>query len=449
MRRRLLIVEDEKNTRDGLKWALESKPLEIDLAANGDEAWERIQRQSYDLVISDIKMPGLIDGMELLKRIKGRSPTVAVIMLTGHGSIESARDAIKMGASNYLTKPVDLDEINNEIDRCLQSQAMREENMALRQELESHYGFHNIIGSSPPMHKVFEQVRLASAAKSTVLIQGESGTGKELVAGALHYNSPRKNAPLIKINCGAVAQSLLESEIFGHEKGAFTHAFAQKPGRFELANGGSLFLDEISETTPEFQVKLLRVLQEGEFERVGGAQTIRVDVRVIAATNRNLEEEVKEGRFREDLFFRLNVIQITLPPLRRRVEDIPLLIHHFVKQVCEENGRPIIDVTPRAMAAFQNYAWPGNVREVRNVIESIIVMSRSKEIGLKDLPDRIANDTSGAQTITLQAGASLKDAERELIRLTLVSCGGNRAEAARILGIGRKTLYRKIDDYGL
>ena len=448
MRRRLLIVEDEKNTRDGLKWALESKPLDIELAASGDEAWERMKREDFHLVITDIKMPG-IDGMALLQRVKERSPATDVIVITGHGSIESARDAIKMGASNYLTKPVDLDELNNEIDRCLHSQAMREENMALRQQLESHYGFENIIGASAPMQKIFDQIKLVAPAKSTVLVQGESGTGKELIAGAIHYNSPRKNTPLIKVNCGAVSQSLLESEIFGHERGAFTHAFAQKPGRFELANGGTLFLDEVSETSLEFQVKLLRVLQEGEFERVGGTETIRVDVRVVAATNRTLEEEVRSGRFREDLFFRLNVIQINLPPLRERSEDIPLLVHHFVRQVCEENSRPILDVTPRAMAALQSFSWPGNVREVRNVIESIIVMSRSREITLKDLPDRIRQESNSSHAITLRAGSTLKDAEKELIRLTLVSCGGNRAEAARILGIGRKTLYRKIEEYAL
>ncbi|MCX7047955.1 MAG: sigma-54 dependent transcriptional regulator, partial [Candidatus Sumerlaeota bacterium] len=371
MRRRLLIIDDEKNTRDGLKWALESKPLEIDLAADGAEAWDRIRRQDYHIIITDIKMPG-VDGMELLRRIKERAPQTDVIMLTGHGTIESARDAIKMGAANYLTKPVDLDEIGNEVDRCLQSQEMREENVALRQQLETHYGFENIIASSPPMMKVFEQVRLVSQARSTVLLQGESGTGKELIAGAIHYHSPRKNMPLIKVNCGALSPTLLESEIFGHEKGAFTHAFAQKAGRFELANGGTLFLDEVSETTPEFQVKLLRVLQEGEFERVGGAETLKVDVRVVAATNRNLEGLVKEGRFREDLYFRLNVIQITLPPLRDRPEDIPLLAHHFVKEVSQENSREIMDVTPRAMAALQSYSWPGNVRELHNVIESVI-----------------------------------------------------------------------------
>jgi two-component system response regulator AtoC len=448
MRRRLLIVDDEKNTRDGLKWALESKPVAIDLAADGDEAWERIRKQEYHVVITDIKMPGK-DGMELLRLVKERYPDTDVVMLTGHGTIESARDAIKMGAANYLTKPVDLDEIGNEVDRCLRGQAMRDENAALRQQLESHYGFDNIVGVSQPMRRVFEQVRLVASARSTVLVQGESGTGKELIAGAVHYHSPRRNMPLIKVNCGALSGSLLESEIFGHEKGAFTHAIAQKPGRFELANGGSLFLDEISETSPEFQVRLLRVLQEGEFERVGGVETLRVDVRVIAATNRHLDQMVKEGRFREDLFFRLNVIQIRLPPLRERAEDIPLLVHHFVKQVCDENGREVMDVAPRAMAAFQSYAWPGNVRELRNVIESIVVMSRGKEIGPKDLPEKIRKETGASQTVTLKAGSSLKDAERELIRLTLVSRGGNRAEAARILGIGRKTLYRKIEEYGL
>jgi len=448
MRRKLLIVDDEKNTRDGLKWALESKPFDVDLAADGQEAWDRIRKQHYDVVITDLRMPG-VDGMELLKRIKERSPATDVILLTGHGTIESARDAMKMGAAHYLTKPVDLDEIGLEIDRCLTQQAMREENVQLRQQLESHYGFENIIGTSGAMQKVFEQVRLVASARSTVLLQGESGTGKELIAGAIHYNSPRKNMPLIKVNCGAISETLLESELFGHEKGSFTHAFTRKAGRFEMANGGTIFLDEISETSAEFQVKLLRVLQEGEFERVGGAETLRVDVRVIAATNSNLEALVKEGKFREDLFFRLNVIQITLPPLRDRAEDILLLVHYFVRQVCEENGREIMDVLPRAMAILQSYSWPGNVRELRNVIESIIVMSRSKEIAPKDIPQRIRQESNAGQTITLRPGSSLKDAERELIRLTLVSCGGNRAEGARILGIGRKTLYRKIDEYGL
>ena len=448
MRRRLLIVDDEKNTRDGLKWALESKPLDIDLAADGEEAWERARKQNYDVIITDLKMPGM-DGMALLSKVKERAPNTEILILTGHGTIESAVDAMKMGAANYMIKPINLDEVGAQVDRCLTNKEMREENIALRQELESHYGFDNIIGSSAAMAEVFDQVRLVASARSTVLIQGESGSGKELIAGAIHYSSPRKNMPLIKINCGAVSESLLESEIFGHEKGAFTHAFARKPGRFELANGGTLFLDEISETSPEFQVKLLRVLQEGEFERVGGVDTLKVDVRVLAATNRNLAKLVEEGKFREDLFFRLNVIQITLPPLRKRPEDIPMLAHHFVSEICGENDREIMDITPRAMAILQSYTWPGNVRELRNTIESIVVMSRSKEITPNEIPEKLKQESNAAQTVTLRSGSTLKDAERELIRLTLISSGGNRAEAARTLGIGRKTLYRKIDEYEL
>ncbi len=448
MKRRIVIADDERNTREGLKWAIEGKGVEVSVAADGQEALDILATRDVDLVIADLKMPK-VDGMELLHRIKEDYAGTEVIVLTGHGTVESAVEAMKIGAYDYVMKPVNLDELNLLVERALMLRSMKEENLELHRRLDERYGFDKIIGRSQAMMKVFRKIKQVAPSKATVLIQGESGTGKELIASAIHYNSPRKNKPFIKINCGALSPTLLESELFGHEKGAFTDAYKQKQGRFELANEGTIFLDEVSETTREFQVKLLRVLQEQEFERVGGTRTIKVDVRVITATNRNLEECVKEGRFREDLFYRLDVIQINVVPLRERTEDIPLLVNAILKEFCQEYGKEMLEVSPKVMSIFQQYHWPGNVRQLRNVIEGLVVMATSREIMPKSLPEEIRREVDRARFLKIKTGSTLKDAERELIKATLLDVNGNKAKAARMLGLGRKTLYRKLKEYRL
>jgi len=446
MKRRIVIADDEKNTREGLKWAIEGKGVEVALAADGQEALDILATRDVDLVIADLKMPR-VDGMELLHRIKEDYAGTEVIVLTGHGTVESAVEAMKIGAYDYVMKPVNLDELNLLVERALMLRSMKEENLELHRKLDERYGLDKIIGRSQAMMKVFRRIKQVAPSKATVLIQGESGTGKELIASAIHYNSPRKNKPFIKINCGALSPTLLESELFGHEKGAFTDAYKQKQGRFELANEGTIFLDEVSETTREFQVKLLRVLQEQEFERVGGTRTIKVDVRVITATNKKLEECVKEGRFREDLFYRLNVIQINVVPLRERTEDIPLLVNAILQEFCQEYGKEMLEVSPKVMSIFQQYHWPGNVRQLRNVIEGLVVMATSREVTPKSLPEEIRREVDRGRFLKIKTGSTLKDAERELIKATLLDVNGNKAKAARMLGLGRKTLYRKLQEY--
>ncbi len=448
MKPTILIVDDEKNTREGLKWSLESGDYEIELAADGRQALELFHRRPVDLVITDLRMPD-VDGLELLKRIKHEDPQVAVIMLTAHGTIETAVEAMNLGAMHYQTKPVDLKELKIKVQHALEGRRLVIENEQLKNLLSERYAFHNIIGRSPAMERIFQVVRQVAPTRATVLIQGESGTGKELIAHAIHMSSTRARRPFIAVNCGALAPSLLESELFGYEKGAFTHALKTKPGRFELADGGTIFLDEISETSPEFQVKLLRVLQEQTFERVGGTVPIRVDVRVVAATNRDLRQQVAEGKFREDLYYRLNVVMVELPPLRERREDIPLLVEAFKREFTEANGRREFAISPKAMQLLQDFRWPGNVRQLRNVIEGLVVMNNGKEVGPRDLPGEIAHAQPQPGGVSLRVGMSLADAERELIRATLSEQAGNRAQTARLLGIGRKTLYRKMEEYGI
>ncbi|MBI1785213.1 sigma-54-dependent Fis family transcriptional regulator, partial [Candidatus Sumerlaeota bacterium] len=387
-RKKILIVEDEKNTRDGMKWGLEGRDYEVATSASAAEALEVLAQSPADLVITDLKMPGM-DGLQLLERLKALDASMEVIVITAHGTVETAVEAMRKGAFDYQTKPIRLDELKLVINRALHSQSLARENEELHKVVEERYGFQNIVGRSPAMEAIFQTVRQVAPSKATVLVQGESGTGKELIARAIHFNSPRARRPFITVNCGALAQGLLESELFGHEKGAFTHAVRSKPGRFEMADGGSIFLDEISETSAEFQVKLLRVLQEQTLERVGGTETIKVDVRVIAATNRKLEQLVAEGKFREDLFYRLNVVPISLPPLRERTEDIPLLAAAFLKEFGEQNGKPGVRLSPKTLALLQQYDWPGNVRQLRNVIEGLVVMTSTKEIQPRALPEQV------------------------------------------------------------
>ena len=447
MKLRILVADDEKNIREGLREALALDGYEVVTAADGQEALEEVTRGEVDLLITDLKMPRL-SGEELLKSVTAQLPTMPVIILTGHGTIESAVQAMHDGAYDFLTKPVNLDRLSLLVKRALTSREMAVQNRAMQEELERRSGFASIIGRSAEMKQVFEMVRQVAPSRSSVLITGESGSGKEMIAEALHYNSPRKDKPFIKLHCAALTESLLESELFGHEKGAFTGAIARKRGRFELAHLGTLFLDEIGEINQNVQIKLLRVLEEKKFERVGGEETIEVDVRLMAATNRDLKEAISRGAFREDLYYRLNVVNIHIPPLRERKEDIPLLVAAFLREFIQENGKQIEGIDAKARLALYNYSWPGNVRQLRNSVESAVVLSKGTTITLDDLPPNIRGE-SGTDSLRLHVGASLADVEKEVIRSTLAREGGNKSRTAEILGIGRKTLHRKIEEYGL
>ena len=442
MKYRLLIAEDEKNIREGLAAALQLEGHDVETAAGGSEALNRFHKGDIDLVITDLKMPGL-SGEELLEKILVESPGTPVIILTGHGTVESAVKAMRLGAWDFLTKPVNLDYLSLLVKQALNNRELVLKHRRLEEELAHHKRFQTIIGNSAVMRKVFDTTSRAAPTKASILITGESGVGKELVADALHRLSPRMDKPLIKVHCAALAASLLESELFGHEKGAFTGAISQKRGRFELAHEGTLFLDEIGEIDQNIQIKLLRVLQEKKFERVGGEGTIETDVRIVAATNKDLKEEISKGNFREDLYFRLNVVNIDVPPLRRRKEDLPLLITAFIKEFAEENSKSIEGIDEKARACLYNYDWPGNVRELRNCIESAIVMSRGSLITEEDLPPPLrASKDEG--WIRIPLGTSMEDAERIIIKETVSAQKNNQSKAAEILGIGRKTLYRKL-----
>ena len=442
----ILIVDDEKSHRLMLRAHLEGEGFQIVEASDGHEAVERVNERSFDLVLMDIRMPAM-DGIEALKRIQEAAAATPVIMMTAFGSINSAVEALKAGATDYLTKPLDMDELIFKAKKALYYRQLEEENILQKERLGMRFDFSSIIGTSPVMKKLFETLSMAAPTEATVLLLGDSGTGKELVANAIHQNSPRNDKPYVKVNCAALPETLLESELFGHEKGAFTGAINTKKGRFERADGGTLFLDEIGEMSSPTQTKILRVLQEREFEAVGGTKTIKVDVRIIAATNKDLSEEVKTGRFREDLYYRLNVVPITIPPLRERREDIPLLAEHFLRIYSEKNKRKFKGFDPRVMDAFISYSWPGNVRELENIVERTVIMSRNDTITLEDLPPGIAAPRE--EGVRTPSPTSLRDVERETILKTLHQTGGNRTHAAQILGITRKTLQNKIKEYGI
>lgn len=444
----VLIVDDEKNIRAGLGRALELDGYRTILAADGQEALDVIRSEEVDLVIADLKMPR-VSGEELLRRVVDQYPTVPVIILTGHGTIETAVQAMRDGAYDFLTKPVSLERLSLLASRALSTRELVLQHRQLQQELESHRQTSAIIGKSSEMQRVMEVVQQVAPTKASVLITGESGVGKELVADAIHRLSDRGDKPHVKVHCAALSEALLESELFGHEKGAFTGAIGRKRGRFELANTGTIFLDEIGEISQSVQIKILRVLQEKQFERVGGEDTLTVDVRIVSATNRDLRREIEDGRFREDLFYRLNVVNIHVPPLRDRKEDIPLLTASFIKEFARENNKPVEGIDPQARAALHRYQWPGNVRELRNSIESAVVMAKNNYITLDDLPPTIGRGDDESDTIRISVGSRLDDAEREVIRSTLASCNGNKTRTAEVLGIGRKTLHRKISEYGL
>lgn len=444
---RILVVDDEKNIRDGLMRALSLEKYEVVLAENGEQALKILQEDIVDLAIVDLKMPR-ISGEELLKRMRKSYSDIPVIILTGHGTIENAVDTMRQGAYDFLTKPLNLEKLFLVINRALDRKKLEIENRELRQQLDSKYQFANIIGASPAIERVFDVVKQVAPSNANILLTGESGTGKELIANAIHRISPRRDNPLVKVHCAALSETLLESELFGHEKGSFTGAVSRKKGRFELADSGTLFLDEIGEVSPMVQVKLLRVIQERAFERVGGETTIHVDVRIVAATNKDLMEEVKKGNFREDLYYRLKVVSIHLPPLRERKTDIPLLVSSFIKEFARQNSKGDLTITPKAITYLEAYDWPGNIRELRNVVENLVVMCKGDVISEDLLPQEILKG-GDSNEIVLKPGITLEEAEKILIQQTLIQTKGNKTKAAEVLGIGRKTLHRKLEEYQL
>lgn len=445
--RTILIVDDELNIRQGLCAAVEAEGYEGITASDGAEALGILSKTPVDLVITDLRMPG-VDGNELLKKIYSSYPTIPVIVLTGHGTIEEAVNAMQNGAVDFLTKPVDLNHLFMIIKRSLSAKDMASRNIELEKELENlkkKNSFTKIIGNSPSVSKLLDTVQRVASTKASVLITGESGVGKELVADSIVNFSTRKDKPFIKVHCAAFNENLLESELFGHVKGAFTGAVADKRGRFEMADGGTLFLDEIGEISQSAQIKLLRVLQEREFERVGSEKTIKTDVRIIAATNRNLEEEIKAGRFREDLYYRLNVVRIEVPPLRTRKEDLFLLCKDFLNTFNQENGKNVEGFSTEAKTAILSYEWPGNIRELRNCVESAVVMCRSNVIGIEDLPPQVSK-CRAINEITIPIGSTMEEIKKTVIEQTISYCNGNKTKAAQMLNIGRKTIFRQIND---
>ena len=450
MKPKILVVDDERSHRQMIEAVLSAEGYEIAQADNGQAAIDAVAEKFYDLVIMDIRMPEL-GGIEALKKIKAISPGIPILIMTAYASVGTAVDALKSGASDYLTKPLDIEELKLLVAKTLRIHQLEEENIYLKERLNDRFDFSNIIGQSPAMNKLFETMALVAPSEATALIIGESGTGKELIANAIHQNSPRKDRPFIKVNCAALPETLLESELFGHEKGSFTGAIARKQGRFQLAHKSSIFLDEIAEMAPATQAKILRVLQELEFEPLGSTQSIKVDTRVIAATNKNLEEEIAAGRFREDLYYRLNVVVLDVPPLRERREDIPYLADFFLKRYADKNRRLIQGFTPRATDLLMRYDWPGNVRELENIIERAVIMSRAEVITPLELPNNLQelDEELKDSQVNLTPGRSLKEVEKAMILRTLEETGGNRTHAARILGITRRTLQLRLKDYGI
>ena len=448
----ILVIDDETGSRESMAIALEKAGLAVRTFDDARKALEFLdENDGARLAVCDLRMPGM-DGLGFLHEVRDRKLDLSIMLVTAYGSIESAVEAMRVGADDYLTKPVDLYELRKRVMNLIEKQQLKEEVSSLREMLDKRYGFESIIGHSAPMERLFEQMRLVAPTRSSVLVIGESGTGKELVANALHRASPRRNERFLAINCGAIPSDILESELFGHERGAFTGAVTRKTGKFELAHRGSLFLDEISELYPELQVKLLRVLEERQVMRVGGSELIPVDFRLIAATNRDLEKEVSDGRFREDLYYRLKVVTLRIPPLRERPGDIPQLAEHFLTLFCQEHGKPPKQLSTGTLELLSRYPWPGNVRQLRNVIESAVVFSQGEEITAADLPVEVressAVSTSGSPVqAVVGEPRTMADIERQAILETLERTAGHRAKAADILGIGLRTLQRKLKEY--
>jgi DNA-binding NtrC family response regulator len=451
----LLIVDDEKPTRDGLRAALEDR-YDVYVAEDAKAAMELLEREHFDVLLTDFRLPGE-DGMKLISRAKSLTRPPICILMTAYGSEELAVDAMKRGADDYLSKGrLQIDELEMRIARALRRQGLETENVSLRRQLDTRFGLENIVGESPAMKEVFDIVQQVAPSRATALLAGESGTGKELIARAIHQLSPRARQPLVIVHCAALAPTLLESELFGHEKGAFTGAYERRIGRFEQAQGGTLFLDEIGEIDAAIQVKLLRFLGERTFERVGSNKTLTADVRLIAATNRNLEELVKADSFREDLFFRLRVVEIHLPPLRERPGDIPLLAQRFLREFAQENGKAVNEFTADALERLMNYAWPGNVRELRTAIEHAVVLCRGEKISARDLPRQICAGGHGGPPgrpgeapLFARNDLTVKEAEKQLIIHALKETNGNRTLAAKKVGMSRRTFHRKLHTYHL
>ncbi|HLG97871.1 MAG TPA: sigma-54 dependent transcriptional regulator [Bryobacteraceae bacterium] len=450
-RKRILVVDDDESLRWVTQAQLQQSGYDVSAAAEASDALQSMRQAPPDLVITDLKMPGM-SGLELLRKIRTDFPEIIVIMVTAFGTVENAVEAMKAGAYDYITKPVNIDELRLIVNRGLEHLGLQEEVRLLRSSLDQKYGFENILGRSKSLLYVLDMASRAAQATSTVLIRGETGTGKELLAKAIHFNSRRKDRPFVTINCGAIPKDLLESELFGHVKGSFTGALANKRGKVELADGGTLFLDEIGELPLELQVKLLRLIQQGEVEKLGVVGVTKIDVRIIAATHRNLQAMIEDGVFREDLYYRLAVIPLELPPLRDRADDVPELVQHFFVKAKHEQGRPDLVLPPRLLQYFSGYTWPGNVRELENIIERIVVLARGEEITLNDLPDFLRRERQAVEALHLDLpphGISLEAVEKELIVRALEKCNGNQTHAAQYLDISRKTLIYRMEKFGL
>ena len=448
MKPTLLIVDDEKTTREGLRAALEER-YDVYIAEDAKAAMDLLEAENFDVLLTDFKLPNE-DGMKLIARAKSLAQPPICILMTAYGSEEIAVEAMRRGADDYIAKGrLQIDELEMRIARALKQQNLEVENVSLRKQLDAKFGLENIVGQSPAMQEIFEVVQQVAPTRATVLVLGESGTGKELIAKALHQLSPRAKQPFVTVHCAALAPTLLESELFGHERGAFTGAHERRIGRFEQAQGGTLFLDEIGEIDATIQVKLLRFLGERTFERVGANKTLTADIRLVAATNKNLEELVKAGKFREDLFFRLRVVEIELPPLRERTGDIPLLAQSFLREFAKENGKTVNDFTADALEALMHFSWPGNVRELRTAIEHAVVLCRGERISLRDLPASARGAAAGESRLLPGKDFSVKVAEKQLILRALKETEGNRTRAAQKIGMSRRTFHRKLHEYHL
>jgi DNA-binding NtrC family response regulator len=444
----ILVADDEPGLCLGIQEALEREGYQVTTAEDGQLAAELVDRRLYNLVIADVRMPG-VTGVDLLARLKSSSPDTIVILMTAFGTVTTAVEAMKQGAYDYLPKPLDLRRLRAVVKQALEFQSLVAENKELRQRLQKRTAPSPLIGTSEGMVAIARIVDEVAPSDVTVLIHGESGTGKELVARAIHGKSPRRDKPFVSVNCAALPEQLLESELFGHVKGAFTGAYATRAGRFQTAEGGTLFLDEIADMPAKGQGDLLRVLEEGAFRMVGSSESTQTNVRIITATNKNLEQCVKEGRFREDLFYRLHVMPVQLPPLRERAEDIPLLVEAFIKHYTAKHKRPHLIMSPEAMQICQRYRWPGNVRELRNIVERLVITVHQKTIQAADLPETLRQAELAQNVFTVKAGMSLEEVEKQLIRQTLIHVSSNREAAARSLGISRRTLQYKLKKYGL
>jgi len=450
---RLLVVEDEPLLRITIRDALQKEGWTVDTAEDGVQGVTLFERHLHEVVLSDLVMPRM-DGMEVLRRVKAMHPETTVVIVTAHGTVEKAVEAMREGAADFIAKPFSMAQLLVRLSNICSVRKLREQNVRLQEQLERRFSFSNIIGKSKAMQEVFELIRLVADSDASVLVQGESGTGKELVASAIHYNSPRRAKPYIRVSCASLPESLIESELFGYEKGAFTGASERRIGRFEAAHGGTLFLDEIGELPLSFQVKLLRVLQERQIERLGSHRSIDIDARIVSASLRPLEEEIAEGRFREDLFFRINTVTIHLPPLRERREDVPLLAQSFLREFAEERGKEVEGFTDDVLEVFEAYDWPGNVRELRNAVERALLFCRGPKVTLGDLPQnfhRLSRKTVavGVPDRVMTLKEAVQRAEVDAIRAALAATDGGKSRAAELLGVSRKTLWEKMKAYGL